>query len=75
MQTAGWIILGCALADVVVMVLFLGAVWIAHRSVRRDAAKKGEAVASVARDFGCIFVAFVAGFVLLAGAGLLLLSF
>jgi hypothetical protein len=75
MQTAGWIVLAFAGADLVLLMLLLGTVWVAHRAVRREAAKKGEAVPSAASDFRCLFVALLVAFVPLAGAAVLLLTY
>ena len=40
MKTAGFILLGLAALDVVMLMLLLGTVWFAHRSVRKEAAAK-----------------------------------
>jgi hypothetical protein len=73
MRTAGLILLVLAAADLVMLMLLLGTVWVAHRTVRREAARQGEAVPSAARDFHCLFALLAGGLVFLAGAAALLL--
>jgi hypothetical protein len=74
MRIAGLILLGLAAADLVMLALLLGTVWFAHRAVRREAAAKGEAVASAAGDFRCLFAILLAGLVGLGAAAVLLLT-
>ncbi len=74
MRIAGLILLGLAAADLVMLALLLATVWFAHRAVRREAAAKGEAVASAASDFRCLFAILLAGLVGLGAAAVLLLT-
>lgn len=74
MRTVGFILLGCAAADLVVLILLLGTVWFAHRAVRNEAAAKGEEVPSAAQDFRCLFAILLAGLVGLGAASALLLA-
>ncbi len=74
MRTAGLILLGLTALDVLMLMLLLGTVWVAHRSVRREAAAKGEHVPSAARDFRLLFAILFAGLAGLGGASVLLLS-
>jgi hypothetical protein len=74
MKTLGFVLLGGAALDLVMLALLLGTVWFAHRSVRREAAAKGEVVPSAARDFRCLFAILFAGLVGLGAASFLLLS-
>ena len=73
MRTAGFILLGLAALDVLMLALLLGTVWIAHRAVRREAARKGELVPSAGRDFRCLFAVLGALAVGLGAASLALL--
>jgi hypothetical protein len=68
MRIAALVVLGLLLADVVVLLLLLGTVWVAHRSLCRAAAAQGETVPSAAADFRCLFVVLLAGLLVLAGA-------
>jgi hypothetical protein len=72
-KTLGFILLGLAALDVLMLALLLGTVWFAHRAVRREAAAKGEAVPSAARDFRCLFAILGALAVGLGAASLVLL--
>ena len=74
MRTLGFVLLGLAALDLVMLALLLGTVWVAHRSVRREAAAKGETVPSAARDFRCLFAVLLAGLVVLGGVSLVLLA-
>jgi hypothetical protein len=74
MKTLGFVLLGAAALDLVMLALLLGTVWVAHRSVRREAAAKGEVVPSAAGDFRCLFAVLFAGLVGLGAASFLLLS-
>jgi hypothetical protein len=74
MRTLGFVLLGGAALDLIMLALLLGTVWVAHRSVRREAAAKGEVVPSAASDFRCLFAVLLAGLVGLGAASLLLLS-
>jgi hypothetical protein len=74
MRTVGFILLGCAAADVVILMLLLGTAWFAHRAVRQEAAAKGEVVPSAASDFRCLFAILLAGLVSLGAASVLLLT-
>jgi hypothetical protein len=71
-RTLGFILLGLAALDLVMLALLLGTVWYAHRAVRREAAAKGEAVPSAARDFRCLFAVLIAGLIGLGTASLVL---
>ena len=73
MRTLGFVLLGLAALDLIMLALLLGTVWIAHRAVRREAAAKGETVPSAARDFRCLFAILLAGLVGLGAASLILL--
>ena len=55
MRTLGFVLLGLAALDVLMLALLLGTVWFAHRAVRLDAAAKGEHVPSAGREFRCLF--------------------
>ena len=73
MRTLGFILLGLAAADLVMLALLLGTVWFAHRAVRHEAAAKGELVPSRASDFRCLFAILLAGLIALGAASLALL--
>ena len=73
MRTLGFVLLGMAALDLVMLALLLATVWVAHRSVRREAAKQGEHVPSRGRDFRCLFAVLLAGLVVLGGAATVLL--
>ena len=74
MKTAGFILLGLAALDLVMLMLLLGTVWFAHRAVRKEAAAQGEHVPSAAKDFRMLFGFLVGALVFLGGASLLLLN-
>ncbi|MCI0700840.1 MAG: hypothetical protein L0241_07140 [Planctomycetia bacterium] len=74
MKTAGFILLGLAALDLVMLMLLLWTVWYAHRAVRKEAAAKGEHVPSAGRDFRLLFGILVGGLICLGGASLLLLA-
>ncbi len=73
-QTVGFILLGLAALDVVMLMLLLGTVWFAHRTVRREAAANGEDVPSAAGDFRLLFGLLIGGLAFLGAASALLLS-
>ena len=61
-------------ADVMMLALLLGTVWVAHRAVRREAAAKGEDVPSAARDFRLLFGILFAGLIGLGAASIIVLT-
>lgn len=73
LRTLGLILLGLAAADLVMLALLLGTIWIAHQAVRDEAVKQGEHVPSAARDFHCLFAVLLAGLVVLGAASAVLL--
>jgi hypothetical protein len=73
-KTLGFVLLGLAALDVLMLALLLATVWFAHRSVRREAAAKGEVVPSAARDFRCLFAILGALAVGLGATALVLLA-
>ncbi|MBN9118786.1 MAG: hypothetical protein J0I06_06445 [Planctomycetes bacterium] len=74
MRTLGFVLLGLASLDVLMLALLLGTVWFAHRAVRREAAAKGEHVPSAASDFRCLFAVLGALALGLGAASLALLT-
>jgi hypothetical protein len=74
MKIAGFILLGLAALDLIMLMLLLTTVWVAHRAVRKEAAAQGEHVPSAGKDFRMLFGFLVGALVFLGGASLLLLS-
>jgi hypothetical protein len=73
-RTALVILLGCAVADLVLCTVVLAIVWVAHQRQRKRAAAAGETIPSAAGQFGCLIAFAVAGFVILYGSAWYLLS-
>jgi hypothetical protein len=73
-RTLGFVLLFGAAADLLMLALLLGTVWVAHRAVRREAAQKGEFVPSASRDFRLLFGLLLAGLFGLGAASVLLLT-
>ncbi|VTR99687.1 unnamed protein product [Gemmata massiliana] len=59
MRTALLILLTCAALDLIAIVGLLGVVWVFHRQIRKEAAARGEVIASAAAQFGCVFAGLV----------------
>lgn len=61
MQTALFVLLVLAAADVAACLVLFVLVWVEHRRVRREAAEAGQPIPSAAGQLGCLVTMAVAG--------------
>ena len=67
MRTALLILLVCAALDLIAVVGLLGVVWALHRQMRKEAAVRGEVIASAAAQFGYVLAGLVGLFAAFCG--------
>jgi len=72
MQTALFILMAMAAADLFTTVILLTVVAIEYRRLRREARAAGEAMPSAAGQLGCLFAFALLGLVVLYGTAWLL---